>query len=119
MLRALSGWVAAAAAALWGLGYPAMTQAAPWSCSRVMARLWPGPIRLWPLLRPLRRRVSKAASAKRCLYLENGHRVRGSAVSTTQRETNSSGSQAIAVTILGRCDSRVEQRRLSRWWEVP
>jgi D-glucuronyl C5-epimerase C-terminus len=29
MLRALSGWVAAAAAALWGLGYPAMTQAAP------------------------------------------------------------------------------------------
>jgi 8-oxo-dGTP diphosphatase len=26
---------------------------------------------------PLRRRVSKAASAKRCLYLENGRRVRG------------------------------------------
>jgi 8-oxo-dGTP diphosphatase len=26
---------------------------------------------------PLRRRVSKSASAKRCLYLENGRRVRG------------------------------------------
>jgi 8-oxo-dGTP diphosphatase len=26
---------------------------------------------------PLRRRVSKAAGAKRCLYLENGRRVRG------------------------------------------
>jgi hypothetical protein len=26
---------------------------------------------------PLRRRVSKAANAKRCLYLENGRRVRG------------------------------------------
>jgi 8-oxo-dGTP diphosphatase len=26
---------------------------------------------------PLRRRVSKAASTKRCLYLENGRRVRG------------------------------------------
>lgn len=29
------------------------------------------------LSRPLRRRVSNAASAKRCLYLENGRRVRG------------------------------------------
>jgi 8-oxo-dGTP diphosphatase len=26
---------------------------------------------------PLRRRVSKVAGAKRCLYLENGRRVRG------------------------------------------
>ena len=26
---------------------------------------------------PLRRRMSKVASAKRCLYLENGRRVRG------------------------------------------
>jgi hypothetical protein len=26
---------------------------------------------------PLRRRVSKAASAKHCVYLENGRRVRG------------------------------------------
>jgi 8-oxo-dGTP diphosphatase len=29
------------------------------------------------LSKPLRRRVSKAASAKRCLYLENGRLVRG------------------------------------------